>query len=579
MTDVAKTPLDGRLLPLVRAGRLPEALALCRDYCRGHAGDLEARSRLGLVEAMSGRFEEAMADFAAIIAAGGPGLAEAHFNAGRIMALNGRTNEAIGHYRHALEYRPDFAEAGSTLATLLRKNGRPEEARALYERLSELMPDLGNPRIHLPPETDPERIRIAGERFQSEMHSNRLFLLSYHVLDTPQGLFAASRAWDKRFGAEGRRHAFVHARNEAGHARLRIAYLSPDLREHSVSHFFLPIIAAHDREAFEIHCYAEVHRPDAMSARIHDHADHWTPTVGMSDHALASRIHADGIDVLVDLAGHTAGNRLRALTYRPAPVQATYLGYFATTGLAAMDYWISEVVLTPPETAEVTSETILRLPRCSLVYTPPREAPEVASRPAGAPLTFGCFNDLGKVTEATIALWSAILERCPGSRMAIKARQLTDATERQRLFEAFTRHGIEASRILLSGPTPSVAEHLALYAEIDIALDTLPRTGGTTTAEALWMGVPVVTLAGQRFVERLSATMLAACGLETLIASDPGDYIEKAIALAGNPAERRRLRSGLRQRVAQSPLGDAAGLARALETAYRALWRHHLDGD
>ncbi len=569
MTETPPLP-DADQIALLRAGRWREALAGYRRRCREHPGDLEARFRLGLTEAAAGRYDEAGATFGSIVASErDEGLAEAHFNLGRVLALLGRLDEAREHYRLAVERRPGFAEALSTWASLLRKGGRLDEARAAYERAMEATPNLGDPRIHLIPETDPAAIEAAIGRFRCDMHSNLLFLLAYHCVGTPAELLAASRDWERRHGHGERAPRRAHARSTDG--RLRIGYVSPDFRRHPVSDFFLPIVEAHDREAVEVFCYAEVHRPDVVSERIRTRADHWTQTTGMDDRALADRIREDGIDVLVDLAGHTAGNRLRTFTLRPAPIQATYLGYFATTGLAAMDYWISDPVLTPEDTIELATETIFRLPRCCLAYAPPTDAPDVRPRPDAAPLTFGSFNDLSKVSGEAIALWSAVLERCPEARMAIKARQLTDPAERQRLVEAFARHGIAASRILLSGPTPGIAEHLALYGEIDIALDTVPRTGGATTAEALWMGVPVVTLAGRRFIERLSATMLDACGLGDLVTTDSDAYVERAVSLAQDVDERRRLRRTLRPRLASSPLADARGLARSLESAYRSM--------
>jgi predicted O-linked N-acetylglucosamine transferase (SPINDLY family) len=294
----------------------------------------------------------------------------------------------------------------------------------------------------------------------------------------------------------------------------------------------------------------------------------------MSDAQLAQRIYADGIDILVDLAGHTGKNRLRAFTFKPAPIQCSYLGYFATTGLAAMDYWLTDEVLTPADTVEQSSETIYRLPRSCLVYEAPDVAPAVVERPAGGPVTFGSFNDLSKVSAAAVEVWSEILRRVPGSRLLMKARQLAGEAECSAWEARFAAQGIEAERLILRSRTEGQAEHLAMYGEVDIALDAIPRTGGATTAEALWMGVPVISLAGERFIERLSATMLNAVGLDELVAMTTADYIEKAVALAGDAERQRVLRQGLRARMASSPLCDARGLAQALEAAYQVMWQH-----
>jgi predicted O-linked N-acetylglucosamine transferase (SPINDLY family) len=382
------------------------------------------------------------------------------------------------------------------------------------------------------------------------------------------------REWDRVQGAEGRAHLFQHtAGSGKDKQRLRIGYVSPDFRRHSVSYFFEPLLAQHDRALVEVTCYAEVTRGDAMTERLQGLSDHWCNTAGMSDAQLAQRIHADGIDILVDLAGHTANNRLRAFTFKPAPIQCSYLGYFTTTGLAAMDYWLTDEVLTPADTVEQSSETIYRLPRSCVVYQAPDAAPAVVERPAGGPVTFGSFNDLSKVSAEAVLRWCEILQRVPGSRLLIKARQLAGEEERRVWLGHFAAQGIGAERLILRSRTEGQAEHLAMYGEVDIALDAMPRTGGATTAEALWMGVPVISLAGERFIERLSATMLNAVGLDELVAATATDYVEKAVALAADDERRRALRQGLRARMAASPLCDARGLAHTFETAYRDMWQ------
>jgi protein O-GlcNAc transferase len=289
---------------------------------------------------------------------------------------------------------------------------------------------------------------------------------------------------------------------------------------------------------------------------------------------VAAQIKADGVDILIDLAGHTAHSRLSVFTFKPAPVQATYLGYFTTTGVEAMDYWLSDEVLTPADTVEQSSETIIRLPRCCLVYTAPEEAPAVVERPRGGAPVFGNFNDLSKAGPGSVEAWSEILRRVPESRLLLKAKQLGDGEQREAWWRRFEAEGIERGRIELRTQTKDKGEHLAMYGEVDIALDTMPRTGGATTAEALWMGVPVISLAGKRFIERLSASMLEAAGLDELVAGDVEGYIDRAVGLAGDEARRRDYRAGLRQRLQSSPLCDAAGLAQALEAAYHAMWQH-----
>jgi len=394
-------------------------------------------------------------------------------------------------------------------------------------------------------------------------------------------LLREHQAWDLIHGGREKAMSFSYPRPTKEKKRLRIAYVSPDFYRHAVSQFIAPVLEYHDREQVEVYCYAEVHHPDEVTARLQQQADVWRSSVGLSYEQLARMIHADGIDVLVDLAGHSHADRtrLKVFTWKPAPVQASYLGYFATTGLTAMDYWISDTVAHPEDSVEQAVETIYRLPRCCVSYQPPREAPAVVPRQGGDTLTFGCFNNIAKVGDEAIVCWSRILQALPDARLVLKAGQFADPVVCQSTRERFAHCGIAPERLQLWSYTDSLAAHFALYGEIDIALDTLPRTGVTTTADALWMGVPVVTLAGSRFIERLGASLLTTVGLEALIASSPEDYVATAVALARDPAQRSRLRTMLRDRLATSPLCDGHDLARHLETAYRCMWRQRWFGD
>jgi len=291
-----------------------------------------------------------------------------------------------------------------------------------------------------------------------------------------------------------------------------------------VSQFLEPVLKGHDHEAVEVYCYAEVPQPDEVSGRLESEVDHWRTTVGRSDAQVARQIHEDAIDILVDLAGHTANNRLGIFTYKPAPIQVTYLGYCTTTGLEAMDYWLTDAVVTPETTVERSTEAIWRLPRCWLSYGPDPQSPEVAVRPGADPVTFGSFNNISKLTPQVIGTWAEILQAVPGSRLLLKTRALREEGMCAEVRARFAAEGVAAERVEMRGATPG---YLAEYGEVDIALDPFPRTGGATTADALWMGVPVVTLAGERMIERQGASLLTAVGLEELIAADREDYIAK----------------------------------------------------
>ncbi len=601
-------------------GRLAEAERVYREVLQRHPGHPEALYLLGTLAHDVGRSADAIPLLRRAVAAA-PGRGAFHYNLGVALTALQHWGEAVTAFRETVRLLPDDAEAWNNLGSALYRSGDPfaaieayrqslrfdpdepqvlnnlgcalsdvadyEQAIACYrqclrhpEKRAEAWTNLGN--IHRSLGEIDEALRCYEQALEIRPDyplalSNRLFVEAYHVLLEPEAMLAAHREWDARFGGPERAGRFRHERGGDPERRLRIGYCSPDLRRHSVSYFLEPILAHHDRERFEIHCYAEVASPDEVTARLRGLVDGWVSTVGQSDEAVADRIHADGIDILVDLAGHTAGNRLGVFAYRPAPVQVTYLGYFTTTGLSAMDYWLTDAVVTPADTVERTTERIWRLPRCSLGYTPPESAPAVAERPADGPLVLGCFNDLSKVTPRAIGLWSRVLRRLPEARLLLKARQLADAGMCEQVRSAFAAEGIDPGRLDLRGRTADLEAHLSLYGEVDIALDTVPRTGGATTAEALWMGVPVVTLAGERYIERLSATMLTAVGLEDLVCADESSYVERVAALAADTAGRRALRAGLRERMAASCLADGRDLAAAIEAAYRGFWRRWLD--
>jgi len=317
-----------------------------------------------------------------------------------------------------------------------------------------------------------------------------------------------------------------------------------------------------------------VARPDATTERLRGLSDGWVDVRGLDDTALAARIRDDGIDILVDLGGHTGGNRLLVFAREPAPVQVSYLGYPATTGLEAIGYRLTDARADPPGVADdFHGEALIRLNRCFLCYGTPDDAPEVAPRPADGPITFGSFNHLPKVTPEVVATWCRILDRVAGARLILKAKGLASAVTRDRVRALFADHGIAPERVETIAWLPAPGDHLALYGRVDIALDSFPYNGTTTTCEALWMGVPVVTLAGDRHAGRVGASLLATVGRDDLITATRDDYVARAVALAADADGRAAARRDLRERVRRSPLGDAAGLATEIEAAYRAMWR------
>ncbi|KAF0193036.1 MAG: hypothetical protein FD165_139 [Gammaproteobacteria bacterium] len=566
-----------------QAGRLPDAEALYRQALVEQPDHPDALHLLGFVAYQCGRHQQAL-ELISTALRRSPDAPDFHNHLGLVLAALGRPADAIASYGNALRLAPEFPEAHNNLGIRLREDGRLTEAEAHYRAavaarpvFSDAWNNLGNvcrERGEFDAALAAYREALRQRPDFAEAHSNILFTLSHYLLADPDQLLQEHQGWDRVHGVAGRAHAHAHPRRGDPEKRLRIGYVSPDFRLHAANSFFESLIAAHTRDAVEIFCYAEVSRPDAVTERIRVNADVWRSTVGLSDDALGRQIRDDGIDILVDLAGHTTGNRLRVFTGKPAPIQVSYLGYCATTGLTAMDYWITDGVIHPPDTIERTVEAIIRLPRCWVTYRPPVDAPPVRL-PARSGITFGCFNERSKITPATIALWSSILLELPDARLVLKARQYADDSVRQAIIDTFTQHGVAANRLVFL-PATGYLDYLAAYQDVDIALDPVPRAGGVTTADALWMGVPVITLCGQRFIERHGASLLRAAGMDEWIAVTPRDYVDKALALARDHVHRRTMRLAQRDRMAASPLCDALAHARAMEQIYRDMWRAYV---
>jgi len=362
--------------------------------------------------------------------------------------------------------------------------------------------------------------------------------------------------------------AFANAREEG--RRLRVGYVSSDLYEHPVGRNLELVLGHRDRERFAVTCYADVARPDGMTERLRAAVDHWHPIVGLSDEQVAGLVRGDGIDVLVILAGRFDRNRPLVAAYRAAPVQVSFHDP-GTSGLKAMNYLIADPVLVPKGTKERFSERVVRLP--SFYVHAPLGGPEVGALPLSGHghVTFGSFNNPAKVNEEVLRVWGEVLRAVPGSRLKLKFKNwFGNAGLRDRVLAGL---GVEGSRVEFVAGEASREEHLRLYNEVDVALDPFPFTGSTTTFEALWMGVPVVTLLGERMAGRWSASMLTAVKLPELIACDAGEYVAKVAGLAADTNRLADLRRTLRRRVAASPLCDGRGKARQVERLYRALWR------
>ncbi|NKB57128.1 MAG: tetratricopeptide repeat protein [Alphaproteobacteria bacterium] len=536
----------GRIL--LSIGQPAEAEEACRRALDIQPDLADARFNLAVAQQRQGLIAEAEATVRASLISD-PDSADLHRYLGALLHRQGDLNGAETALRNALSRQPTLGEAHDNLATVLLDQGHIDDAETHFKKALDLNP------------TD------------SRAQSNLLLCRNYHVSD-PAVLLQEHREWVEQ-------HAIAIASLvppivRETRIRLRIGYLSADFRRHSVASFFEPLLVRHDQSRFEIFCYANLENPDATTARLQTACDHWRWVAGLTDDQLAKRIQADGIDILVDLSGHTAGNRLLALQRKPAPIQATWLGYPNTTGLTAIDYRLTDAVADPPGAERFATETLLRLEDGFLCYQPPGDAPDVAPLPAQSAghVTFGSFNNLRKVTPAVIAVWAEILHRAPPARLHLKARPFADHATVAHFTDVFRQHGIAAERITLRGPLSTPSDHLGAYAEMDIALDCFPYNGTTTTCEALWMGVPVVTLAGDRHAARVGASLLTRVGLEDCIAAQLDDYIGIAARLANDIEALAGLRAGMRDRLSQSSLCDGDGFRQRIEAAYEQMWRN-----
>ncbi len=479
-----------------------------------------------------------------------PAYAEAQNNLGLVRARQDRLTEAEALYRRAIDLEPGYAEPYTNLGNLLKDRCELDAAIACYRRAIELRPDL------------------------SALHSNLLLTLHYHPAFGPQDLEREHRTWAERHAAPLAAAHRPHANEPQSDRRIRIGYVSPDFREHSLARFMLPLLREHDERQVEVFAYSDVTAPDAVTGLIREHVDRWRDVATLADEPLAELIRADGIDVLVDLAAHSAHNRLVAFARKPAPVQITYLAYCSTTGMRAIDYRITDRYLDPPGEPEHYAETSIRLPHCYWCYSAPPLGERPATERGAGPPTFGCLNNFAKATDVTLTLWAQLLRRVPAARLLLYARA---ETHRDRVRRVFREAGVDESRVDFVG-YQSLAEYLATYGRIDVALDPYPYGGGTTTCDALWMGVPVVSLAGRTAVSRAGSTLLSHVGLERLVTRTEEQYVECAAELLRDRGALTELRRNLRPRLEASPVMDAPRFARDLEAAFRTAWRAWCQG-
>lgn len=569
-----------RVLACLDAQQYTEAEACCRRLLDLEPRHAKGLANLGFILQTRGAFDEAIGCYRAALESD-PSLAQAWYNLGTLSAARNATGEAVEQLRRAVQLEPRRADWQAALGAAFESDARPVEALAClrsaieldadcapaHESLGIVLANLGEAEDAIPH----FRRALALDPSRQSAHSNLLFALNYLSSVDPETVFHEHRAWAQRCCAD--LPVPAHANRADPDRRLRLAYVSPDFRNNAVSFFIGPVLQQHDRSRFEVICYSDIEAEDALTSRLRGLADAWHTTAWLPNEALAERIRADAIDILVDLAGHTAGGaRMPMYARKPAPVQVTWLGYLNTTGLGTMDYRLADRHACPAGTDRYHTERVVRLPDSQWCYAPMPDSPEVGPLPAqpSASITFGSFANLPKVTPEVIALWSRVLQAVPRSRMVVVGRGMGQASGR--FAERFTRCGVGAGRVEFHEFMP-MKQYLAFHNRIDINLDTFPFTGGTTSLHSLWMGVPVVTLAGRHVPSRGGASILGVLGMQELIAGSPEEYVTIAASLARDLPRLAHLRRGLRARLEASPLCDDIRFTRNLEAAYREMWR------
>lgn len=515
-----------------------------------------------------------------------PDYAEAHYNLGKTLLNLRKLDQAVASFCRARELNPKHAETHAKLGDTFKELSWLDEAEASYRKALEINPDsiltqcaLGNVLYEL--NRLDEAMSIYRQVLDSQpdiavIRSNLLFFHNLLANRPPSHYLAEARQYGQ-ITADKVTTRFTEWSCAMQPERLRIGFVSADLKNHPVGYFLESLLNHLDPNTVELIAYPASRKSDGLTARIKPRFSAWKPIVDLTDEDAARLIHSDGIHVLIDLSGHTLGNRLPVFSWKPAPVQVSWLGYFATTGVREIDYLLGDRHVSPADEENHFTEKIWQLPDSYLCFTEPDIDLDVAPLPAlsTGSITFGCFNNLTKMNDAVVAVWASILAAVPESRLFLKTMLMKDSSTRKVTLERFSRHGIPAERLILESASPR-AELLAAYHRVDIALDPFPYPGGTTSVESLWMGVPVITKRGDRFLSHVGETIAHNAGLPDWVAVDDDDYIAKAVAHAADLNQLGTLRAGLRQQVLASPLLDAPRFARHFEEAILEIWKQWL---
>ena len=555
-----------------------------REEPLAHAKRLVGGAQASLA---AGDLAEAVAGFERALALA-PGLAEALNGRAHLHRLAGEHEDAIALCDQIVEGAPGDIDAWITRAFASRALGRLNDALEGFERAvalearSGLIACVGGI-LYQQGEiaralAEMDRA-IACDPTADFIHSNRLFILSHHGGLSPADTARAHVEWGRGVEARMASWRLAHTNDRDPERRLKIGYVSADLRTHSVAFYLAPVLENRDRDRIEVHCYDNQAGPgDAFTQRLKALSDHWVRIAALDDQAFAQRVRLDGIDILVDLSGHTAGNRLPAFAMKPAPVQVSWFGYMNTTGLRSIDYRLTDAGLCPPGSEAHYTEALFRLPAV-VAWAPAPDCPQSGPSPflSNQHIRFGSFNNWAKVSDEVVAVWARLLARLPMARLLVLAAGGDSAGGRAAITDRFAQHGIEPARIEIEGVKP-LAEFLTLVASVDIALDAFPYNGGTTNVHTLWMNVPVVSLVADREVSNAVRGLMRSTGLADMCVGDPDAYLAAAVSLAGDQGRLTTLRASLRDRLRASPLMDAARMTASVESAYRAMWHNYLEG-
>jgi protein O-GlcNAc transferase len=537
---------------LMQLGHLNESGTSYRRALKLNPDFVEAHSNLGLALADLGLPNDAVASYRRALEIE-PDNIEVLNNLGNILQTLGKINDAVASYRRALEAKPDSIETHNNLGNVMKDLGQLDDALACYRRALEIEPKF------------------------TDALNNLLLTLNFTNGHTPSYYLEQARKYGRVVAERAAGGRFSAWLSEVPPKRLRVGLVSGDFRIHSVGHFLEGLLSHLDPARIDLIAYPTNRTEDALTARIRPCFSAWKSLAGMSDVDAARLIHADGVHVLLDISGHTAHNRLPVFAWKPAPVQVTWLGLPTTTGVSEIDYILGDIQAIPPEHEHHFSETVWRLPDSYLCFSPPAYPVNVIPLPAlsSGYVTFGSFNNLTKMNDAVVKLWSRILLSVPNSRLYLKTAQLNDASVCKQTRQRFAECGITPERLLLSGSLGSIADHFAEYNKIDIALDTFPYPGVTTSVEALWMGVPVLSLHGDRFLSLSAKSIAHHSGLADWVAVDEDEYVAKAVAFSSGLGRLAALRAGLRQQVLASPLFDAPRFAKNFEDALWGMWQSY----